>query len=157
MSTSSIVSRGLRPVRTLLGLLLRRPVLGTSIIPLLADGRIVLIRRRDSGKWALPGGIVDWGEDLAAAAARELAEETGLTLTALDRLVGVYSHAERDPRFHSVCVALSAQAAGEIKIHDPDEVSDVRAFAIDELPVQQLAHDHTQQLEDYLAGKTVLA
>lgn len=154
---SSIVSRGLRPVRTLLGLLLRRPVLGTSIVPLRSDGQIVLIRRRDSGKWALPGGIVDWGEDLAAAATRELAEETGLTLVALERLVGVYSHAERDPRFHSVCVVLSAQVTGEMKIHDSDEVSDVRAFAVDQLPIKQLAHDHTRQIEDYLAGKTVLA
>ncbi|MGB3788173.1 MAG: NUDIX hydrolase [Phormidesmis sp.] len=156
MSTS-VVSRGLRPIRTLLGLLLRRPVVGTSIVPLLADGRIVLIRRRDTGKWALPGGIVDWGEDLAAAAKRELAEETGLTIMAIGRLVGVYSHAERDPRFHSICIALSAQAAGEMKTYDPDEVTEVRAFAIDELPIEQLAHDHTQQLQDYLAGKTVLA
>ncbi len=156
MSTS-IVSRRLRPVRTLLGLLLRRPVLGTSVVPLLPDGRIVLILRRDSGKWGLPGGIVDWGEDLAAAATRELAEETGLILVSLERLIGVYSHAERDPRFHSVCVALSAQVAGEMTTRDADEVSDVRAFTIDELPIQQLAHDHTRQLEDYLAGKTVLA
>ncbi len=152
-----MVSRGFRPIRTLLGLLLRRPVVGTSIVPLLADGRIVLIRRRDTGMWALPGGIVDWGEDLAAAAKRELAEETGLTLTALGRLIGVYSHAERDPRFHSICVALSAQATGEMKIYDADEVTEVRAFAIDKLPTEQLAHDHTQQLQDYLAGETVLA
>lgn len=156
MSTS-IFSRRLRPVRTLLGLLLRRPILGTSVVPLLPDGRIVLIRRRDTGRWALPGGIVDWGEDLADAANRELAEETGLTLTALGRLIGVYSHAERDPRFHSVCVALSAQVIGEPKTYDPDEVSEVRAFAVDEIPTEQLAHDHAQQLKDYLTGKTVLA
>jgi 8-oxo-dGTP diphosphatase len=100
---------------------------------------------------------VDWGEDIVAAATRELAEETGLTWVSLDRLIGVYSHAERDPRFHSVCVALSAQVAGEMTTRDADEVSDIRAFTIDELPIQQLAHDHTRQLEDYLAGKTVLA
>ena len=156
MSTS-IVSRGLRPVRTLLGLLLRRPVVGTSIVPLLADGRIVLIRRRDSGKWALPGGIVDWGEDLAAAAKRELAEETGLTVIAIGRLIGVYSHAERDPRFHSICIALSAQVTGEMQTYDLDEITEVRAFAIDEVPIEQLDHDHTRQLQDYLAGKIALA
>ncbi|MBE9062814.1 NUDIX hydrolase [cf. Phormidesmis sp. LEGE 11477] len=156
MSTS-IVSRGLRPIRTLLRLLLRRPVVGTSIVPLLPDGRIVLIRRRDTYRWALPGGIVDWGEDLATAAARELTEETGLTLTAIDRLVGVYSSAERDPRFHSICVALSAQATGKMQTYDPDEVVGVQAFLVEELPLEQLDHDHTQQLKDYLAGKIVLA
>ncbi|WP_038016062.1 NUDIX hydrolase [Synechococcus sp. PCC 7335] len=156
MSTS-VVSRGLRPIRTLLGLLLRRPVLGTSIVPLLPDGRIVLIRRRDTNRWALPGGIVDWGEDLATAAARELTEETGLSLTSVGRLIGVYSNAERDPRFHSICVALSAQVMGELQTYDQDEVIGVQAFAVDELPIEQLDHDHTQQLKDYLADKTVLA
>ena len=73
-----ILRRGLRPVRTLLALLLRRPIVGTSVIPILPDARLVLIRRRDNGLWSLPGGIVDWGEDLATAAKRELAEETGL-------------------------------------------------------------------------------
>jgi 8-oxo-dGTP pyrophosphatase MutT (NUDIX family) len=52
----------------------------TSIIPILPDGRIVLIRRRDNGRWALPGGIVDWGEDIPTTVRRELAEETGLEL-----------------------------------------------------------------------------
>ena len=154
---TSPISRGLRPVRTLLGLLLRRPLLGTSIVPILPDGRIVLIRRRDTDRWALPGGIVDWGEDLTTAATRELSEETGLTLTIVGRLIGVYSHAERDPRFHSICVALSAQVIGEMRTYDPDEVIGVKAFVVDELPLEQLDHDHTQQLKDYLAGKTVLA
>ncbi|MGB3295568.1 MAG: NUDIX hydrolase [Phormidesmis sp.] len=149
--------RRLRPVRTLLGLLLRRPIVGTSVIPLLPDGRIVLIRRRDNGRWGLPGGIVDWDEDIATAAKRELAEETGLMLTTVGRLVGVYSGAHRDPRFHSVCVALEAQAEGTFQIVDQAEVSEVRAFEVSDLPLAELAHDHQQQLQDYFTGKTVLA
>lgn len=147
----------LRPVRTLLGLLLRRPIVGASVIPLLPDGRIVLIRRRDSGLWGLPGGIVDWDEDIATAAKRELAEETGLQLTAVGRLVGVYSGANRDPRFHSVCVALEARVEGNFQTFDQAEVLEVKAFRIHELPSAGLAHDHAQHLEDYFAGKTVLA
>jgi ADP-ribose pyrophosphatase YjhB (NUDIX family) len=149
--------RSLRPIRTLLGLLLRRPIVGTSVIPLLSDGRIVLIRRRDSGLWGLPGGIVDWDEDVTTAAKRELVEETGLTLTAVRRLVGVYSSAGRDPRFHSICVALEAEVEGTFAILDQAEVIEVRAFARQELPSEKLAHDHAQQLRDYFAGKTVLA
>lgn len=149
--------RQLRPVRILLGLLLRRPIVGTSVIPLLPDGRIVLIRRRDSGLWSLPGGIVDWDEDVATAAARELTEETGLMLTTVGRLVGVYSASGRDPRFHSVCIALEAQVEGSFNIFDEAEVMEVKAFHIPDLPTEQLAHDHTQQLNDYFAGKTVLA
>ncbi|MEL6139860.1 MAG: NUDIX hydrolase [Cyanobacteria bacterium J06628_6] len=146
-----------RPIRTLLGLLLRRPILGTSIVPVMPDGRIVLIRRRDTGKWGLPGGIVDWGEDIPQAAARELAEETGLRLLGVERLVGIYSDTERDPRFHSVCVALAAQVDGTFSIRDVAEVLSVQAFKVDEIPHGDLAHDHDQQLQDYLNGATVLA
>ena len=157
MSKPSNPLRGLlRPVRTLLGLLLRRPLVGTSIIAHLPDGQIVLIRRRDTGQWALPGGLVDWDEDISTAAKRELAEETGLTLTKVGRLVGVYSRAERDPRFHSVCIALEAQAEGSFDILDEAEVIEVQAFTRESLPTGDLAHDHIAQLNDYFAGKTVL-
>jgi len=145
------------PAWTLLQLMLRRPLLATSVIPLLPDGRIVLIRRRDSGLWGFPGGLVDWGEDVETAAKRELFEETGLELTSVGRLVGVYSGVVRDRRFHSICVAIEAQVDGEIAVRDPDEVIEIQAFRIEERPTERFAHDHTQQLEDYLAGRTVLA
>lgn len=147
-----------RPVRTLLGLLLKRPLVGTCVIPILPDGRIVLIQRRDSGRWGLPGGIVDWGEDIATAAKRELFEETGLDVLSVGRLVGIYSHPERDPRFHSVCVALEVYAAdGDFFIRDKAEVMKVGAFTIADIPRDNLAHDHDQQLQDYFNGATVLA
>lgn len=146
-----------RPIRVLLGLILRRPILGTSVIPVLPDGTIVLIRRRDNGKWGLPGGIVDWGEDIFTAARRELLEETGLELMRLGRLVGIYSAPGRDPRFHSVCVALEVRVQGTPVITDPHEVLEVKAFTAATLPKGQLAHDHDRQLEDYFTGTTVLA
>lgn len=137
--------------------MLKRPLLATSVIPLLPDGRLVLIRRRDNGLWGLPGGLVDWGEDMETAAARELLEETGLMLVSVERLVGVYSGTARDHRFHSICVAIEARVEGTMSTGDPDEVLEVRAFRIDELPSERLAHDHTQQLEDYFARRTVVA
>lgn len=154
MPKSSFMSRRLRPVRTLLGLILRRPLVGTSIIPLLEDGQIVLILRRDDALWGLPGGLVDWGEDIATSARREMKEETGLTLTKIDRLVGVYSQPERDPRFHAICITVAAQVEGTFRIGDPDEVLEVKAFPVNNLPSDQLAHDHAQQLRDYFTSKT---
>ena len=144
-------------MRTLLGLMLRRPLVGTSIISRLPDERIVLIRRRDSGKWGLPGGMVDWDEDIPSAAKRELAEETGLTLTAVGRLVGVYSAPERDPRFHSICIVIEASVEGTFNVVDTAEVMDICAFAAESLPMSEMAHDHAAQLADYFAGRTVLA
>ena len=76
-----------RFVQTVLGIIFRHPVTGTSIIPILPDGRIVLVKRRDNGKWGLPGGMVDWGQDIPTTVRRELAEETG-TGVARDSSVG---------------------------------------------------------------------
>ncbi|NEP40509.1 MAG: NUDIX hydrolase, partial [Okeania sp. SIO2H7] len=50
--------------QTVLGLIFRHPLTGVSVVPILPDGRIVLVRRRDNNKYALPGGMVEWGEDV---------------------------------------------------------------------------------------------
>lgn len=151
------MSRLWRFFQTVLGVIFRHPVTGTSIITRLPDDRIVLIRRRDNGLWSLPGGIVDWGEDVPTAIRRELAEETGLTLTRIRRLVGVYSAPDRDPRMHSICIVVEVEATGKFNPTDVDEVSDVQAFCPENLPQGKLSHDHEQQLKDYFDGRTTIA
>jgi ADP-ribose pyrophosphatase YjhB (NUDIX family) len=83
-----------------------------------SDEGIVLIRRAAGpfeGRWALPGGFVEVGETVEAAATREAAEETGLAVE-LARLVGVYSDPERDPRGHNVSVAFLARVVGGTRL-----------------------------------------
>ena len=143
--------------QTVLGVIFRHPIPGTSIIPILPDGRIVLIRRRDNGRWALPGGIVDWGEDIPNTIRRELKEETGLDLVQIRRLVGVYSAPDRDPRIHSICIVVEADVEGDMKVEDTLEVTEIQAFSPDSLPSEPMSHDHQKQLEDYLRGLTTLA
>jgi ADP-ribose pyrophosphatase YjhB (NUDIX family) len=146
-----------RLVQAALGIIFRHPITGTSIVPVLPDGRIVLIQRRDNGRWSLPGGIVDWGEDIPTSVKRELTEETGLDLINIKRLVGVYSDPARDPRFHSICVLVEAAVDGTMLAQDKLEVMDVQAFKPGEIPQGELSHDHDRQLADYLRGVTVLA
>ena len=146
-----------RYVQAALGLIIRHPIAGTSIIPILPDGRIVLIQRRDNGKWSLPGGMVDWGEDIPTSVQRELAEETGLDLIKINRLVGVYSDPERDPRFHSICVVVEADVDGKLQAQDTLEVMDVKAFLPTEIPQSSLSHDNDRQLKNYFEGLTTIA
>ncbi|MDB9348253.1 NUDIX hydrolase [Nodularia spumigena] len=143
--------------QTVLGIIFRHPITGASIIPILPDGRIVLIKRRDDGCWALPGGMVDWGEDIPQTVNRELIEETGLELVQITRLVGVYSAPDRDPRIHSICVVVEAKVQGKMEIQDTLEVMEIQAFPANSLPLGKMAHDHTRQLQDYLDGLTTLA
>jgi ADP-ribose pyrophosphatase YjhB (NUDIX family) len=140
-----------------LRLLLRRPLVGVLAVALDERRELVLIRRADTGSWGLPGGMVDYGERIDEALARELGEETGHRLIEVTRVVGVYSAPERDPRIHSVCILVEARVAGGAADVNPLEISEVRAFAADALPAA-LAYDTRRMLDDWRAGgPTVLA
>ncbi len=111
------------------------------------QGSVLLIRRRNppfAGCYALPGGFVDYGERVEAAVAREVQEETGLAV-AVDRLVGVYSAPDRDPRGHTVSVAYLVHRVGGT-LAGADDADDARFFRFDALP--PLAFDHAQILAD---------
>ena len=146
-----------RFISTVIGIIFRHPITGTTIIPVLPDGRIVLVQRSDSREWGLPGGIIDWGEDISHAAKRELKEETGLDIVKIARLVGVYSSPDRDPRLHSISVVLAAEVTGELSAEDKLEVLQVKAFKPEDIPIGNLCHDHNRQLKDYLSGATTIA
>jgi len=132
--------------------LLRRPVVGVSVIARTQSGHLVLIKRGDTHLWALPGGTVEWGEDLRATAIRELLEEAGIKQAQLGKLCGVYSHPDRDPRFHAVTVLVEATVAEpEQAPYNPTEIVEVRLFALDQLPLE-LSHGNREMLDRALLG-----
>jgi ADP-ribose pyrophosphatase YjhB (NUDIX family) len=63
---------------------------GASAIVTDDQGRILLQRRSDNARWALPGGVMDIGESIGQAIVREVREETGFEVEPKD-IVGVYS------------------------------------------------------------------
>jgi 8-oxo-dGTP diphosphatase len=126
------------------------PLLAADTIIELTDrpGRpIVLIERRyPPAGWAIPGGFVDVGEPLEAAAVREALEETALQVT-LRALLGLYSDPTRDPRGHTVTAVYVGEASGEPQAQD--DAQDLAVFPPDGLPAV-LAFDHALVLRDYL-------
>ena len=63
---------------------------GASAIVVDDQGRILMHRRRDNSRWALPGGVMDIGESIGDTVVREVQEETGLKVVP-EYIVGVYS------------------------------------------------------------------
>jgi 8-oxo-dGTP diphosphatase len=136
--------------------LLRRPVVGVLVAGRTPEGRWLLIRRGDTGTWAMPGGTLEWGETLRVALEREVEEETGATVTSVGRLVGVYSAPERDARFHAVSVLVEAQVTVPLRAPmNPLEVLEVRAFTDAELP-SDLAYGMKDMLDDVRTGRMVV-
>jgi 8-oxo-dGTP diphosphatase len=127
-----------------------RPMLTVDVVVLTGarTPEVLLIQRGGPpfvGRWALPGGFVEEGEQVAEAAARELAEETGLKVAKM-RLLGVYDTPGRDPRGWTVSVVYLAHIAGPEAVAGADDASDARWFALDALP--ELAFDHPAILAD---------
>jgi 8-oxo-dGTP diphosphatase len=123
-----------------------------DVVAMTPDGRVLLIERGwdpYEGAWALPGGHVDEGETSRDAAARELAEETGVHV-AVDDLVqiGAFDQPGRDPRGRYVTVAYLARVPADTQAVAGDDARDARWWPADSLP--PIAFDHA----DILAAAT---
>ena len=117
------------------------------------EGKFLFICRSNppfQGHWALPGGFVDVGETVEAACAREMKEETGITVT-VGRLVGVYSDPKRDPRGHTVGIAFACSSSDK-GTSAGDDAEEAAWLTIEE--ARPLAFDHEKILEDYLRCPT---
>ena len=124
--------------------------LAVDVIIEMADGGIVLIGRRNPPPgWALPGGFVEYGESVEAAAVREAREETSLAVE-LVRQFHTYSDPARDPRGHTVSTVFVARGRGRPRAQD--DAREIGVFRRESLP-QPLAFDHGQILDDYFAGR----
>ena len=135
---------------------LRHPVIGVAAAARTQDGRWLLIRRRDTGGWALPGGTLEWGESVSPAIARELAEEAGVDVIGDCQLFNVYSKPTRDYRFHAVTIVVTATVSEPRRApKNPLEIAEARLFASDELP-PTLSMGMSDMLEDVRLGRRSL-
>lgn len=126
------------------------PSLTVDVLVQVDDG-VVLVKRKNEpykGKWAIPGGFVEYGETVEEAAFREAKEETGLRVD-LEKLVGVFSDPERDPRGHVVSICFSGRKEGG-KLRPSSDAIDVKVFK--DIPWNSLAFDHGKILKEFTSG-----
>ena len=125
----------------------KTPLLTVDCVVFDRADRLLLIRRKHppfKGKYALPGGFVDVGETVEAAALRELKEETGLD-GKIVKLIGVYSDPKRDPRGHTVSAAFLVRTRSTKALAGDDASAAV--FVADWRGLK-LAFDHDKILRD---------
>ncbi len=126
------------------------PVPTVDIIIETAGGIVLVERKNPPPGWALPGGFVDYGESLEAAAIREAHEETGLEVE-LHGQFHTYSDPGRDSRLHTISTVFIASAQGNPVAGD--DAAKAEIYTRDNLP--PLAFDHGKILADYFRHKSV--
>jgi ADP-ribose pyrophosphatase YjhB (NUDIX family) len=119
-----------------------RPIVGVGAV-IVDRGRVVLVKRGSPpllGEWSLPGGVVELGETLRAAAEREAREETGLIVKAsevievLDRIIPGEKAA---PQYHYVLIDFLCTVQGG-ELQAGGDAAEVRWAAENELPDYRL-------------------
>jgi len=123
-----------------------RPIVGVGAV-IVENGRALVVRRGTEplkGEWSIPGGVVELGETLRQAAAREAKEETGLevepgeVLEVVDRIM---RDAERRIQYHYVLVDfLCRRASGEARPGaDASELRWITARELEGFPIADSA------------------
>jgi len=130
------------------------PKVGVGVM-VLDNDRILLVKRAmkpNQGKWSLPAGYLDYGEDPQATAAREVLEETGMQV-AVTGLMDVYYNPESPTRGGaSVFILYRARLLGG-QLKAGDDAADASFFGPDDLP--DLAFDSTRDaISNWLGAET---
>jgi ADP-ribose pyrophosphatase YjhB (NUDIX family) len=116
------------------------------------QGKVLLVRRANDpqrGKWTLPAGFIDAGEDPALAGERECLEETGLQVK-VTRLLSVHSGQEHARGAHILIAYEGEIVSGELTAGD--DADEAVFFALDDLP--PLAFSSTIDILKGVTAKT---
>jgi len=107
-------------------------------------GAILLVQSKFAEEpWGLPGGLLEVGESVAQAAAREVLEETGLVIQP-GRPIGFYSV----PSEQALSITLTAELLGGALVQTTTETQAAAYFAFDQLPVLMRPY-HRERVRDF--------
>ena len=126
-----------------------------AVVFITEGSRVLMVRRKvdpQQGKWALPAGYIDYGEDPRKAAVREVREETGLDVR-ITGLIDVLGPDSRQEGPASIVLLFEAEQVGGV-LQAQDDVDRAVFFAPDEVPLGEIAFDSTRLLiEQWMAGQ----
>jgi 8-oxo-dGTP diphosphatase len=133
-----------------------RPLVGVGVVTI-KEGKILLIKRAfdpGAGRWSIPGGLVEIGEKLAEAGARETEEETGISVQVLE-LINAFDVIDKDEegkvRYHYVLVDFLARSTGGSE-RPSSEVTDIRWVSFEEAKEMDLTETARRALSELFGG-----
>ena len=131
----------------------RKIILNCAGAVIVRDGKILLQRRADNGKWGLTGGLLELRETYREAALREIREETGLEVR-LTAFLGIFHNHSMEWPNGDKAHTIGAYYTAEILSGEPrtdEESLELRFFGPEELP-DLFAEDHRAAVDAWLRG-----
>ncbi len=135
------------------------PLVGVGAVAI-KNGKILLVKRAfepGAGKWSIPGGLVEVGEKLSEACARETEEETGIKVEILE-LINVFDMIDRDDdgraRYHYVLVDFLAKPVGGEE-RKSEEVTEIAWVDYQDAKLMDLTRTARKALEELFGGSVV--
>ncbi|MFQ5418879.1 MAG: NUDIX domain-containing protein [Anaerolineae bacterium] len=121
--------------------------------------KMLLVRRTDNGRWAVPGGYMEPGESVAEACEREVWEETGLSVR-VKRLIAVYSDPHKlleypdGSRYQLVVLHFLAESANGV-LSTSNETSDLGYFTRADIDQMDIGELDQKRIADGFAAQSV--
>jgi len=132
------------------------PLVGVGAVAI-KSGKILLVKRAfepGAGKWSVPGGLVELGEKLSEACAREMEEETGIECEVLE-LINVFDMIDRDEsnkiRYHYVLADFLVKPVGGAERRST-EVTEIRWVTREEARSMDLTKTARRAIDELFGG-----
>ncbi len=132
------------------------PLVGVGAVAI-KDGKILLVRRAfepGAGRWSIPGGLVELGETMSEACAREMEEETGLKVEVLEQ-IRAFDLVDKDEqgriRYDYVLVDFLVRVVGGEPRASP-EVTESRWVSYEESKTMEMTNSARKALEELFGG-----
>lgn len=136
----------------------QHPLVGVGAV-VLVNNKILLVQRAaqpGKGKWSIPGGLVEVGENLGSAAVRELYEETGLRARPIG-VIDVEEYIERDWEdkviYHYVIIDILVEPIGDLEPHPQSDAVNAGLFDISDALRLELTSSTRRFLDKLMENK----